>query len=185
MEKPRNLYLRRSAALTVLAAALCLACGGLFVFLAVYFNGENLFDDEVDAIIFYVCDGFFCAVMLVCAALYFRNLTRKFVIYTDEKGIYHYSGFVHLGFIPWEEIGGITCVNGVLAFLDNTSPRLRIIPKNPDAFWKKLHFIKRYALISMSGACIKVRTFGTHVKPAALCTALNYQRDYYTANENG
>ena len=185
MEKPQNLYLRRNAALTVLSAVIWLLLCALFVFLGVMFDKENLFDSNADAILFYVCDGFICAAMLAYAVLNLLNLRRKFVIYTDEKGVYHYSGFIHLGFIPWEEIGEIACVNGLWAFLDNTSPRLRIIPKDPNAFWKKLNFIKRYALISMGGASIKVRTFGTHVRAEALGAALIYQRDYYTANKNG
>ena len=184
MEKPQNLYLKRNAALTVLAAALCLACGGLFVFLAVIFKTENIYSDLVDEIIFYVAVAILCVVMLFYAVRFLLNLRRKFVIYTDEKGIYHYSDMVHLGFIPWEEIGEIQCLSRTQKIFSRSSSRLRIFPKNPQAFWSKLSFWKRYAL-SMSGAGIGVFTIGTHVKPEALCTALIYQRDYYTANKNG
>lgn len=179
MVKPENLYLRRNAFLTVLAAVIWLALCALFIFLAVMFDKEKLFDSLTDAILFYVADGFFCAVMLVNAILNLLNLRRKFIIYTDEKGIYHYSGFVHLGFIPWEEIGEITCTNAAWALLNDGAPRLRIYPKNPDAFWKKLSFIKRFGVAS-GGAGIKVRTLGTRVKPQALGNALLERKNYYT-----
>ena len=80
MVKPENLYLRRNAPLTAFAAVLCLAVCGLLVFLAVFINSENIFDDTVDAVIFYAAIAVLCAIMLVYAVLYFINLTRKFVI---------------------------------------------------------------------------------------------------------
>ncbi len=179
MVKPENLYLRRNSALTAFAAVLCLAVCGLLVFLAVFINSENIFDDTVDAVIFYAAIAVLCAIMLVYAVLYFINLTRKFVIYTDEKGIYHYSGFVHLGFIPWEEIGEIKCLSHAQRILTNSSSRLIILPRGQQNFFGKLSFLQRYALIAF-GASIKVHTLGTRANTEALCAALVQRHDYYT-----
>jgi len=183
MTKPENLYIRRNRALPVLAAEVCVAVCALFIVLSIIFDRENLFDGLGDAIWFYVAVGFFGTGLLVIAVLNLMNLKQKFVIYTDEKGIYHYSGFVHLGFIPWEEIGEITCLSGAAAvFLNDSSARLRIFPKDAQAFWKKLSFLKRFGL-GFGGNGIKVHTFGTRVKPQALGAALLQLRDYYTAQK--
>lgn len=140
------------------------------------------FEKTSDFVLIYFSGSFFTVAGVAYAALNFKNIKYRFVIYTDEKGVYHYSGFVHIGFIPWESIADIVCVSKVLSLWDN-SARLRIIPNNTHAFWYGMPKTKRFKF-ALAGARIQIKTLFTNAKAPEVYACLKESLKYYTAEQN-
>lgn len=183
LTKPQNIYVKRNRFLSVIAGVLWLILtAGLatlcFYILPVYAELENF----TDIILMYFAGCFFTATGIIYVVLSFRNATIEYVIYTDEKGLYHYSGFVHLGFIPWEDIGDILC-HGMFWVLADNGTRIQIIPKNAEIFWRKLSRFKRF-MLAMTYYRITVKTLFTNVKAQHLYPLLKDSVRYYNAERD-
>ena len=176
--KPQNIYVKRNRFLSVLAGVFwIILTAGIatlsFYIIPTFAELEKL----TDQILMYFAGCFFTVVGLIYIVLSFRNAAIEYVIYTDEKGLYHYSGFVHLGFIAWEDIGDIICHGMFWVVVDNGT-RIQIIPKNPNAFWYKLSKLKRF-ILGLTYYRITVKTLFTNVKAQELYPLLKDSIKYY------
>lgn len=189
-KKPENLSVLRKKGLTVVIATLWLILGialeGLFA--AAYFlNSDG--GSGVYILICFIGSTVFSAVMFTYSALYFRNLAYPVILASDEKGLYDYSGFLHCGFIPWEDIAKISGPNNLEAVfntaLEGYSPAVIIELKDNSEVIKRHGKLWRVAFYLTGFGCIKIRTFFSPLSRKQTDAAICERFLYYADDRNG
>lgn len=187
MEKPENLTVYRKRDLTVFAAVLWLAGAaaieGLILF--AYFKSADQLPEEKSAVIICLIGvSIVSAIMIVNSALCFNNLRYPCILATDEKGIYDYSGYIHSGFISWDDIESISGSQKIEAFLDlladSQPPSVKIELKNPRATFANRNIIWKIAFIFTSFGCVNIRTICSPLSRRETNKLLCERLAYYT-----
>lgn len=190
--KPENLYIRRNRLLTAIGAGICFIIAAALVVAYAVAAVKFPPDDYTLFVCLCVCDGLSGFAFLLIAILNFRNLFFPYLLAADEKGIYDYSGYIHAGFIGWEEISGIKgeadgAVRGfgfafvrVLNIMDGEPPKLLINLKDAKAFKNTLTRKITYLFRS----CITVPTLCAQCKNSELAALLKERLAYYGSQVN-
>jgi len=123
ISKPENLTVYRKKGLTVLGGLISLLlAAALITFITVAYlmtPEETVKEVKTSLIIAFTGVGIGAFFLISNTALCLYNLRYPVILATDEKGIYDYSGFIHCGFIGWNDISEITgCGNRAEAFID-------------------------------------------------------------------
>jgi len=187
--KPENITVYRKRALTALAACGWVLAGAAFVavMVAAFIKTRDT-ENAAAATACLVFGCIFAFIMIVNGALCFNNLRFPVLVYTDEKGFYDYSGFVHCGFVAWSDIELITCGNTVSDLLEAASgdaPGIRLWLKNPKNSFKDRNKLWKIAYIFSESGCVKVRTLCSKVKKKELYGLINARFAYYALNSDG
>lgn len=188
---PENLKVYRKKWLTALGGVIFLiiaaALAGIFIFAYMQTDEATIRDIKSELIISFVGIDICSLILIIYAVLCFNNLRYPLILATDEKGIYDYSGFVHGGFINWNDIRQITgsrLIENILdVFNDNTPPHVKIELKNykrtfanRSGLWRTLFFLSGYG-------CVRIRTFCSPLSRRNTLKLLNERLTYYTETD--
>lgn len=189
ISKPENLTVYRKKGLTVLGGLLSLLlAAALITFITVAYlmtPEETVKEVKTSVIIAFTGVGIGAFFLISNTALCLYNLRYPVILATDEKGIYDYSGFIHCGFIGWNDILEITgCGNRAEAFIDlfenGSLTEVKIELRN-----RKATFANRSklwtALFIMSGfGTVRIRTMCSPLSKKITYALLNERLKYYT-----
>ena len=189
--KPENMTVYRKRGMTALGGILSLLLAASLIALVtvayILTPEETIKDVKTSIIIAFVGVGIASFVLLLFAVLNFNNLRYPIILATDEKGIYDCSGFVHCGFIPWDDISKITGggrkIETFLDILEDGSlTDVKIELKNYKRTFASRSKLWR-ALFLLSGfGCAKVRTLCSPLSKKQTYALLCERLAYYTAN---
>lgn len=189
LTKPENLFIARKKWLNALAALVFLAFGAVIAIVLPLGLVKRPPDDLSTMILLCIGSAVLAAYSLLLAALNMRNLFFPYILTSDEKGIYNYSGLLHFGFIKWEDIASIGQDSTIMDVLDNDSPHLTIFVNDLKEYKRALTLGKRQ-LLFWSGGNIKVYTLCSQIKRKQLGELLEnslryYKQSYDTTVDNG
>lgn len=181
--KPVNLFIRRKRFFTAVAAFIFSAVG---VALAVVFAlavSKNPPADDI-RIFLYVAIACVVFICLYLGVLNVRNLFFPYLLTTDEKGIYNYSGYFHYGFVPWSEIEEIAGYTTLLDLFDNDAPNIKLFIKDLKSYKKTISLYKKN-LLFWGGGNVKIFTLCSQIKKNELLKLLDISLKYYNSPEDG
>lgn len=190
-KKPENMTVYRKKGMTVLGGILSLLLAASLIALItvayILTPEETIKDVKTFIIIAYVGVGIASFVLLLFAVLNFNNLRYPVILATDEKGIYDYSGFVHGGFIPWDDIlkitGGGRKIEAFLDVLEDGSltdvkielRNYKLTFANRSGLWRALYYMTGFG-------CVKLRTLCSALSKKNTYALLSERLNYYTQN---
>lgn len=188
---PENLTVYRKKGLTLFGGIAFLLWAvviiGLFVF-AYIKTGDTDAETKNAMVIALVGVVIFSSVMVINAALCFNNLRYRCILAADEKGLYDYSGFVHSGFIPWEDIqhihGGGRKIEAFADLLVEGTPNsVKIDLKNYRRTFANRGRLWLFIYVLSGFGCTKIHTFCSPVSKKQTYALLTERYDYYTATD--
>lgn len=182
--KPENIVVYRRRTLTAIAACVWILAGAGFaaVMIAAFITMRNT-ETAKEATACLVFGSIFGAIMFVNGAFCFSNLRYPYIAYTDEKGFYDYSGFIHCGFVAWSDIELVTCGNTVSDLLDaaaGDSPGIRLWLKSAKNSFKNRNKLWKIAYIFSESGCVKVRTLCSKIRKKEFYALIIERFTYYS-----
>lgn len=188
-KKPTEMYLLRRRKLTVIISLAILAAAAALPLVEWFVLSDLVVDGFTQLFAVTLVWSF---IVLIFAALNFRNAFYPYIIAADERGIYNYSGLIHGGFIAWSDIerisfGRMHNVADVIDAAYGNLPCITITLNNKREFRSRQNIFKRL-VFAFSDGDIKIHTFMAKAKRKDVCEAIyEFSRHYLTekGTQNG